>query len=74
MVSDMNLFIFQGSSPKLWSRLYETYFECYSVSGEMWVRLTTTHFEGLALYRLRSMESRIRSMSWGDMCLALATT
>lgn len=73
MVLNMSFQTFDGSNPKLCKHRCETYFEFYSMHVEMWVRLATMHFKGFVVYWLQSMESRIRTMIWDELCMALFT-
>jgi hypothetical protein len=39
---------FDGDNPKLWQARCENYFDMYMVAPNVWVRVATMHFKGLA--------------------------
>ena len=47
---------FDGSSPRLWRKKCETYFELYAVPKSFWTKLATMFFIGPAVYWLQSLE------------------
>jgi hypothetical protein len=59
---------FDGENPKLWQSRCEIYFDMYSVESSVWVRVATIHFEGAAARWLQSVDHRIRSVSWSEVC------
>lgn len=67
----VNFPVFDGSSPKMWKKRCETFFEFYDVPREMWVKLAAMQFDGPASFWLQSIESTIHRMSWDDLCCAL---
>jgi hypothetical protein len=40
----------------------------YSVESSVWVRVATVHFEGAATRWLQSVDHRIRSALWSEVC------
>lgn len=46
---------FDGENPKLWQSRYEIYSEMYMVEPQIWVRVATMHFEGVAARWLQSL-------------------
>jgi hypothetical protein len=59
---------FDGDHPKLWQLHCESYFKMYSVESSVWVKVATMHFEGAAAHWLQSVDHKIRSASWSEVC------
>lgn len=55
----------------MWVKHSETFFEFYAVPREMWVRLAVLQFDGSAMFWLQSVESRVHSMSWEELGVAI---
>jgi hypothetical protein len=59
---------FEGYSPKLWQSR-ENYFEMYGVDPSVWVRVSTMHFEGPAARWLQSVNRRVLTATWKELCM-----
>jgi hypothetical protein len=59
---------FEGDNPKLWQSRCKNYFDMYYVDPHMWVRVATTHFEGLIAHWLQSVNHRTRTLTWTELC------
>jgi hypothetical protein len=59
---------FEGDSPKLWQSHCENYFEMYGVDPLVWVRVSTMHFEGPAAQWLQSINRRVLTATWKELC------
>jgi hypothetical protein len=63
--------VFDGTSPKLWQKRCEDYFEMYATEEFVWVKVATMHFTGVANRWLQSVEPRLPSMTWRQFCQAV---
>jgi hypothetical protein len=52
----------------MWQSRCETYFEMYGVDPNVWVHVTTMHFEGPVAQWLKSINHHVRSASWKELC------
>jgi hypothetical protein len=59
---------FEGENPKLWQSRCENYFDMYYVDPHIWVRVATMHFDGPAACWLQSVNHRIRTTTWTELC------
>jgi hypothetical protein len=59
---------FEGYIPKLWQSR-ENYFEMYGVDPSVWVRVSTMHFEGPAARWLQSVNHRVLTTTWKELCM-----
>jgi hypothetical protein len=59
---------FDGNNPKLWQAKCENYFDMYTVTPSVWVKVATMHFEGPVAKWLQSVHHRIHSASWSELC------
>jgi hypothetical protein len=59
---------FENDNPKLWQTRCENYFEMYSVDPSVWVKVATMHFEGPAVRWLQSVQRRVNSAFWKELC------
>jgi hypothetical protein len=64
----MNFPKFDGESPQLWKSRCESYFEMYEVDETVRVKVASMHFEGLAARWLQSVDHRVRSTTWTELC------
>jgi hypothetical protein len=64
----MNFPKFEGENPSLWKSRCENYFEMYLVDSCMWVKIATMHFEGPAARWLQSIDHRVQTTSWVELC------
>lgn len=62
---------FDGTSPKLWQKRCEDYFDMYSIDEVVWVKVATMHFVGVDGRWLQSIEPRLSSLSWRRFCQAM---
>jgi hypothetical protein len=60
--------MFDGDHPKLLQSRCENYFEMYSVNPSVWVRVTVMHFDDSAAHWLQSVNRRIRTVTWTELC------
>jgi hypothetical protein len=51
----MNFLKFEGKNSKLWQSRCESYFDMYEVDRNIWVKVASMHFEGLAARWLQSV-------------------
>jgi hypothetical protein len=51
----------------LWKSRCENYFEMYEVDANIWVKVATMHFEGVATRWLQSIEHRVRTATWTEL-------
>ncbi|CAO2152912.1 unnamed protein product [Urochloa humidicola] len=47
---------FDGTSPKMWKKKCETYFDIYEVSCNLWVKIAMMNFQGSAEFWLQSLD------------------
>jgi hypothetical protein len=59
---------FEGENPKLWKFRGESYFDMYVVDISLWVKVATMHFEGPVVRWLQSVDHRVKSASWSELC------
>jgi hypothetical protein len=64
----INFSKFESDNPKLWQTHCENYFEMYIVDPSIWVKVATMHFEGPAARWLQSVQRRVNSESWKELC------
>jgi hypothetical protein len=64
----MNFSKFDGENPQLWKSRCESYFEIYEVDELVWVKVASMHFEGPATRWLQSVDHRVRSTTWTELC------
>jgi hypothetical protein len=64
----MNFPKFEGENPKLWQSRCESYFDMYDVDYSIWVKVASMHFEGPAARWLQSVEHRVKTTSWTELC------
>ncbi|XP_073354821.1 uncharacterized protein [Aegilops tauschii subsp. strangulata] len=62
---------FDGENPQFWKNKCEKYFSVYGVQREMWVRVSTLHFEGNAARWLHVQEAHDTSFTWETLCSAV---
>jgi hypothetical protein len=63
--------VFSGEDPQLWCLRCENYFDMYGVESSLWIRVASMHFEGSAARWLQSVEHRISSLTWAELCSLL---
>lgn len=63
---------FDGSSPKLWIKKCENYFDLYSVPDACRVKLAVMRFVGTAAFWLQSLEVSPTYLTWLDLCKAVS--
>lgn len=59
---------FDGSSPKLWVKNCENYFELYAVPEFQKVRIASMHFVSNAAFWVQSLDYSIKDLSWIELC------
>jgi hypothetical protein len=59
---------FDGDNPKLWQSRCKNYFDMYSVEPSIWIKVATMNFEGAATCWLQSVDRKVRSTSWSEVC------
>jgi hypothetical protein len=59
---------FEGDNPKLWKSRYENYFEMYEIGNSVWVKVATMHFEGPVTCWLQSVDHRVHTANWSELC------
>jgi hypothetical protein len=59
---------FEGDNPKLWKSCCENYFEMYEIEETLWVKIAAMHSEGPAARWLQSVERRVWSATWTELC------
>jgi hypothetical protein len=64
----MNFPMFEDENPKLWKTHCEKYFKMYDVEPTIWVKVVSMHFEGPAARWLQSMEHRVHTTNWSELC------
>jgi hypothetical protein len=64
----MNFPKFEGENPKLWKSCCESYFEMYDIDTSIWVKVASMHFDGPAARWLQSMEHRVCTTNWSELC------
>lgn len=64
---------FDGTNPKLWIRKCETFFDIYSVPKHLQIPLATMNFIGSAGFWLQTMQSKVLSITWEELCSAICT-
>jgi hypothetical protein len=67
----MNFLVFSGEDPQLWKSRCENYFDMYGVENSLWIRVATMHLEGAAARSLQSVEKRLQTASWDELCSLL---
>jgi hypothetical protein len=59
---------FDGSTPKLWIRNYESYFDIYTVPEHLKVKIASTHFTDNAKFWAQSLEFSVQELNWSNIC------
>ncbi|RLN23391.1 uncharacterized protein C2845_PM07G03090 [Panicum miliaceum] len=60
--------LFDGENPKLWIRRSEDYFDMFQVESHMWIKVASMHFATGPGRWLQSVERRLKSASWSELC------
>jgi hypothetical protein len=64
----MNFLKFESENPSLWQSRCENYFDMYAIDPSVWVKVATMHFDGLAARWLQSVQRRVSSTNWNELC------
>lgn len=59
---------FDGSSPELWIKNCEDYFDLYSMHESRKSKIASMHLTSNAAFWAQSLEFPIRELSWSDLC------
>ncbi|CAO2144897.1 unnamed protein product [Urochloa humidicola] len=70
-VPQLSFPVFDGSSPKVWKKKCETYFDIYDVPANIWVKIAIMNFQGSADFLLQSLDHHYSEFSWKTLCDAV---
>jgi hypothetical protein len=59
---------FDGTSPKLWIKRCDSYFDLYDIPPDNWVKLATIYFIGTAAFWMQTIELNLRQCPWDTFC------
>lgn len=62
---------FDGSSPKLWIKKCNNYFDIYAVPEFLKSNTAQMHFSGNADFWAQSLEYSVQDLAWPDLCKAI---
>jgi hypothetical protein len=60
----LQFLIFNDEDPQLWRSHCENYFDMYGVESNLWVRVSSMHFEDTMAHWLQSVECRVKYAGW----------
>jgi hypothetical protein len=63
---------FDGENPMIWQKAAEKYFRLFVVDPSYQVEYATMHFSGNAALWLRSVENKLDSFTWDQLCALLS--
>jgi hypothetical protein len=63
---------FDGENPMIWQKAAEKYFRLFAVDPSYQVKYATMHFSGNAALWLRSVENKLDSFTWDQLCALLS--
>lgn len=62
---------FDGTSPKLWIKNCESYFDVYTVPNYLRSKIALMHLTGNAAFWAQSLDVNVRDIPWLELCKAV---
>lgn len=62
---------FDGSSPKIWIKKCENFFEVYAIPPHLWMKFSTMYFTGSVAFWLQAMKATAINSSWAELWQAI---